>query len=461
MYQKKRDIEELLDLLEKQPALTRCVQIDSESNICEMKAEISSSLIDAALGVGGNGTADDLESAAFMTEISWTNADGETSASATIPTQILNNVFRAGDAAAGVNPGGDWAALMVVRMAWADYCALENKADDVIYVCPDAPREIEEHNADKAAHPALVQALTEMIQTLLGDVQLDDETASRILAELSELRAAASAASAATADVRTAMNTDFAKFEAGTSTSETGAKHGKALLASQSAEDGGFYVGGNKSATRAWTRYLTRYQRTRVRAYGAADSTPEDFYLRADEAGEGNAGNVIARMKDIPAAGDTVTIGEGKDLNISGTLRWRDDDGNTAISARFTDSPSGGVLGQGSASSSAAMTWMSSNYLAWYSATFLRIYAGDNVAAPTAKVEVNPSGVILAAGANDAAKIVIDAGKIQVTGAPLTLNSEPTDAKHAATKGYVDEKVAALEAKLAALEAKITPTEGA
>ena len=33
MYQKKRDIEELLDLLEKQPALTRCVQIDSESNI--------------------------------------------------------------------------------------------------------------------------------------------------------------------------------------------------------------------------------------------------------------------------------------------------------------------------------------------------------------------------------------------------------------------------------------------
>ena len=40
MYQKKRDIEELLDLLEKQPALTRCVQIDSESTICEMQAEI-------------------------------------------------------------------------------------------------------------------------------------------------------------------------------------------------------------------------------------------------------------------------------------------------------------------------------------------------------------------------------------------------------------------------------------
>ena len=206
----------------------------------EMKAEISSSLIDAALGVGGNGTADDLESAAFMTEISWTNADGETSASATIPTQILNNVFRDGDAAAGVNPGGDWAALMVVRMAWADYCALENKADDVIYVCPDAPSEVEEHNADAAAHPALVQAMTEMIQTLLGDVQLDDATAARILAELSELRAAARAASENAAAVRTAMNTDFAKFEAGTSTAETGAMHGKAQLASQNGEVGGF-----------------------------------------------------------------------------------------------------------------------------------------------------------------------------------------------------------------------------
>ena len=60
--------------------------------------------------------------------------------------------------------------------------------------------------------------------------------------------------------------------------------------------------------------------------------------------------------------------------------------------------------------------------------------------------------VELAAGENDAAKIVIDAGKIQVTGAPLTLNAEPTDEKHAATKGYVDAALAALEARVAALE---------
>lgn len=45
MYQKKRDIESLLDLLEKQPSLTRCVEIDSETNVCEMR-------IEAAPGIG-------------------------------------------------------------------------------------------------------------------------------------------------------------------------------------------------------------------------------------------------------------------------------------------------------------------------------------------------------------------------------------------------------------------------
>lgn len=429
--------------------------------VFSMSAEIASALIDAQLGVGGDGTADDKATASFVAEFAWDDADGNTVATTTVPATVENNVIRDGDAAAGVNPGGSWAALMVIRMSWADYCALEDKNPDAIYVVPDAPSEVEEHNAAAAAHPALVQALTELVHSLMEGVQLDDETAARILAELSEVRAAARAASADAAAVRTAMNTDFAKFEGATSTAETGAKHGKALLASQSAEDGGFYVGGNKSATRAWTRYLTRYQRTRVRAYGAADSTPEDFYLRADEAGEGNAGNVIARMKDIPAAGDTVTIGAGKDLNISGTLRWRDGDGNTAVSLRFTDSPTGGVLNQGSASTTTAMTWMSGNYMSWFSSEFLRLYSGESVISPTAKIEANPSGVILAAGAGDAAKIVIDSGKIQVSGAPLTLNVAPTAANHAATKGYVDDKVAATEAKIAALEARIAAPEGA
>ena len=41
MYQKKRDIESLLDLLEKQPSLTRCVEIDRETNVCEMRTEVA------------------------------------------------------------------------------------------------------------------------------------------------------------------------------------------------------------------------------------------------------------------------------------------------------------------------------------------------------------------------------------------------------------------------------------
>lgn len=44
MYQKKRDIEKLLDLLEKQPLMTRCVQIDEETNVCEMRTEVAPGL---------------------------------------------------------------------------------------------------------------------------------------------------------------------------------------------------------------------------------------------------------------------------------------------------------------------------------------------------------------------------------------------------------------------------------
>lgn len=418
--------------------------------VFSMAAEIASALIDAQLGVGGDGSADDKATASFVAEFAWEDADGNTVATSTVPATVENNVIRDGDAAAGANPGGDWAALMVVRMAWAEYCALENKADDVIYVCPDAPREIEEHNADAAAHPALVQALTEMIQTLLENVQLDDATAARILAELSELRAAASAASADAAAVRTAMNTDFAKFEAGTSTAETGAKHGKSLLASQNGDNGGFYAAANKSATRAWTQYLTRYQQAGVRAYGATNGEYED-YLWSPRT-EDDEPLRVARMKDIPGAGGTLTVDAENELNLYGVLRFRNGEGNTAVSLRFTDSPTGGVLNQGSASTTTAMTWMSGNYMSWFSPEFLRLYSGESMDSLTSKIEVNPNGVILAAGAGDATKIVIDAGKIQVSGAPLTLNVAPTAANHATTKGYVDEKAAALEARIAALE---------
>lgn len=41
MYQKKRDIASLLDLLQKQPSVTGCVELDSETNLCEMRTEVA------------------------------------------------------------------------------------------------------------------------------------------------------------------------------------------------------------------------------------------------------------------------------------------------------------------------------------------------------------------------------------------------------------------------------------
>ena len=41
MYEKKKEIEKLLNLLEKQPSVTKCVQIDEDTNVCEMRAEVA------------------------------------------------------------------------------------------------------------------------------------------------------------------------------------------------------------------------------------------------------------------------------------------------------------------------------------------------------------------------------------------------------------------------------------
>lgn len=50
MYQKKRDIESLLDLLQKQPSLTKCVEVDKETNVCEMRAEAAPGLGVSVIG---------------------------------------------------------------------------------------------------------------------------------------------------------------------------------------------------------------------------------------------------------------------------------------------------------------------------------------------------------------------------------------------------------------------------
>lgn len=160
-------------------------------------------------------------------------------------------------------------------------------------------------------------------------------------------------------------------------------------------------------------------------------------------------------------SGTTTFSGEVNVLSGK-VVRFRNGEGNTAVSIRFTDSPTGGVLNQGSATSTTAMTWMSGNYMSWFSSEFVRLYSGyssESGISPTAKIEANPNGVILAAGAGDAAKIVIDAGKIQVSGVALTLNVAPTAANHATTKGYVDDKVAALEADYAKFEAGTSTAE--
>lgn len=41
LYQKKKDINQLLALLERQPSVTRCVQLDEDTNICEMRTEVA------------------------------------------------------------------------------------------------------------------------------------------------------------------------------------------------------------------------------------------------------------------------------------------------------------------------------------------------------------------------------------------------------------------------------------
>ena len=231
----------------------------------------------------------------------------------------------------------------------------------------------------------------------------------------------------------------LARFAAADSDLQAGSVHGMYLLASQNGEDGGFIVAGNKAATRAWTEFVTRYQRSRIRVYGAEGSAPEDFFFLSGDAQD--AGNVIARMKDIPAAGGTLTVDAGNELNISGVMRWRNAEGNTAVSLRFTDSPTGGVLNQGSASTTTAMTWMSGNYMSWFSSEFLRMYSGESVISPTAKVEANPSGVILAAGEDMGTKIVVDSRKIQaaVSGSNvgMKLNENDVELGHSSANVYI------------------------
>lgn len=128
----------------------------------ELKPTFDAVTIDAALAANAVNT-DDLESAAFISEFAWENAEAEVTATRTITTKIVNNVIRKGDASESDLPPAQYTAIMAVKISWADYCALPVKREDVLYFIPDAPSEVEAHNADADAHKAQFDAIRELI----------------------------------------------------------------------------------------------------------------------------------------------------------------------------------------------------------------------------------------------------------------------------------------------------------
>ncbi|MBP3303048.1 MAG: hypothetical protein J6L64_07965, partial [Opitutales bacterium] len=124
-----------------------------------LKLTLDAAVIDTALGVNGN-SADDIENANFISEIEWENAAGELTATETVSTVIQNNVVRGSTETSGA-AAGTWTALMVIRMSWAEFSVLEQRNPDAIYVVPDAPDPVEEHNANPDAHAETLAALSD------------------------------------------------------------------------------------------------------------------------------------------------------------------------------------------------------------------------------------------------------------------------------------------------------------
>lgn len=167
-----------------------------------VKPTFEAGVIDQALAVNSD-SADDVESAAFISEFEWENADGEIAASATAATTIQNNVIRRGaGGASATSIAANWTSLLVIRMSWADYCALEEPNPDALYLIPDAPREIDEHDANPAAHQAMRELIAADIETAVETArQLVNEKAEELASDLSEL--AAAQVSAATENLST------------------------------------------------------------------------------------------------------------------------------------------------------------------------------------------------------------------------------------------------------------------
>lgn len=123
--------------------------LDDGSVRFDLLLNVAADEIDQALGVG---IADDVAKADYHAEIEWEDAAGHTTASETVSVEIQNNIVRASSDVSGTNIPGNWTSLMFVEISWADYIALREYPEYVRYVIPDAPSEVEQHNADPGAH---------------------------------------------------------------------------------------------------------------------------------------------------------------------------------------------------------------------------------------------------------------------------------------------------------------------
>lgn len=142
--------------------------LEDGSACFKMRLNIAADEIDSALKVGTD-TADDIAAVAFHAEVEWEDADGNVSASETVPVEIQNNIVRSSSAVSGTNIPGDWTAIMLVEISWNDYLALEEYPSYVRYVIADAPSEVEEHNVNASAHAALFKELKDQAENHAAD----------------------------------------------------------------------------------------------------------------------------------------------------------------------------------------------------------------------------------------------------------------------------------------------------
>ena len=128
-----------------------------------LKIKFDATAIDSALNVD-SATDNDLASANFTAELEWENAAGEITSTETVTAAICNNILRGTTSASGAT-FGTWTSLMVIKMSWAEYSALSEKNLEALYIVPDAPDELAEHDADANAHAELIEELRERITT--------------------------------------------------------------------------------------------------------------------------------------------------------------------------------------------------------------------------------------------------------------------------------------------------------